>query len=183
MYTYPRFRFYRGELLELALATLAVYAVFLSELGWFISLRLALYIFLLSFLVYVPHELAHKFSALYFGYPARFKLIPEFFILTLVSTLLPFKIIVPGTVLITAFSVTRRTMGVISAMGPSTNLVIALASMAVGGPYARVLADISAWIAFFNLIPFGPLDGKKVLDWNPILWILLIALSGFMAFL
>jgi Zn-dependent protease len=30
--------------------------------------------------------------------------------------------------------------------------------------------QINLWIAFFNLLPIGPLDGRKIIEWNPIIW-------------
>jgi len=33
--------------------------------------------------------------------------------------------------------------------------------------------QINFILAGFNLIPFGPLDGKKVMEWNPIIWAVL----------
>lgn len=178
--------FYPGELAELALATLAVYLVFLSLSGFWLNPRYLFFTFLLSFLAYVPHELAHKFTAMYYGIPARYKLIKEFFLLTLVSAipLMPIKIIVPGTVLVYMYwPVSKETNGMISAAGPITNLLIGLAALIFRGPYARVLAEISGWIAFFNLIPFGPLDGKKVLEWNGLIWLTLFAFSLYLAFI
>jgi Zn-dependent protease len=31
-------------------------------------------------------------------------------------------------------------------------------------------ASFNAWIAMFNLLPFGVLDGQKIFDWNKIAW-------------
>ncbi len=42
---------------------------------------------------------------------------------------------------------------------------------------------INMWIAFFNLIPFGPLDGAKIIRWNPLVWGILIAIPVFFMFL
>lgn len=178
--------FYPGELAELTLATLAVYLVFLSMTGWWLNTRYLIYVFLLSFLAYIPHELAHKFTAMYYGLPARYKLIKGLFLLTLVSAIpfMPIKIIVPGTVLIyIAWPVSKETNGVISAAGPITNLLIGLAALVVGGPFSRALAEISGWIAFFNLIPLGPLDGKKILEWSGLIWLTLFAFSAYLAFI
>ncbi len=178
--------FYPGEIAELAVATIVVYLVFLSIAGWRFNPTYLTYVFLLSFLVYIPHELAHKFTAMYYGLPARYKLIKEFFLLTLISAIpfMPIKIIVPGTVLIyMTWPVSKETNGVISAAGPITNLLIGLVALVIGGPFARVLAEISGWIAFFNLIPFGPLDGKKILEWNGLIWLILFAFSAYLAFI
>jgi Zn-dependent protease len=34
-----------------------------------------------------------------------------------------------------------------------------------------LLAFINGWFATFNLLPFGPLDGRKVLRWDTTLWV------------
>ncbi|TET00912.1 MAG: site-2 protease family protein, partial [Hadesarchaea archaeon] len=31
-------------------------------------------------------------------------------------------------------------------------------------------ALINLWLAFFNLLPFPPLDGEKVFLWSPAAW-------------
>ncbi len=187
-YTQRRPFFYPREIPELALAILSVYAVFLSMAGFTLSPLWMLYIFVLSFLVYVPHEMAHKFTALHYGYPARFKLIPEYFALTLISAIpfVPIKIIVPGTVLIYTFGpIDKAKNGIISAAGPLTNLVIGYAALAyglLGHPLAVTLAQISGWIAFFNLIPFGPLDGRKIASWSIPVWLVLLGASVYLSF-
>jgi Zn-dependent protease len=36
--------------------------------------------------------------------------------------------------------------------------------------YLYVGASFNAWIAMFNLLPFGVLDGQKIFDWNKLIW-------------
>jgi len=31
---------------------------------------------------------------------------------------------------------------------------------------------INMWLAAFNLIPFGMMDGRKIFDWDPKIWFL-----------
>jgi len=42
---------------------------------------------------------------------------------------------------------------------------------------AVFVAWINAFIAFFNLIPFGIMDGLKVFLWNRIVWIIIFVAS------
>jgi Zn-dependent protease len=30
--------------------------------------------------------------------------------------------------------------------------------------------SLNLWLAAFNLLPFGPMDGAKVFKWNPLVW-------------
>jgi len=39
------------------------------------------------------------------------------------------------------------------------------------------IAYINAFLAFFNLIPFGPLDGRKIMAWRIDIWIVLLLIS------
>ena len=39
-------------------------------------------------------------------------------------------------------------------------------------------SQINTWLALFNLIPFGPLDGAKILRWNKGIWLITIAGAG-----
>jgi len=169
--------FYKGELAELLVAVLAVFAAFTGYYAWSLSTLHLLKLLAFSFVIYVPHELAHKFVALYYGFPARYKLDPLLLLLTLLSAIpfVPVKFIAPGAVYVYAApGYNRRVDGVISAAGPLVNVLLGFFALALG---QHVVARFSFWIAFFNLLPIGPLDGRKVLSWNPVVWILMTGLS------
>ncbi|MEM1760792.1 MAG: site-2 protease family protein, partial [Desulfurococcaceae archaeon] len=40
-----------------------------------------------------------------------------------------------------------------------------------------LMLRINSWIALFNLIPLPPLDGSKVINWKPTLWLSAFILS------
>ncbi|MEM3642235.1 MAG: hypothetical protein QXH37_09980, partial [Candidatus Bathyarchaeia archaeon] len=65
--------------------------------------------------------------------------------------------------------------------GPSTNIILSALLIAVGltlyQPILLFAAAFNAWIALFNLIPFGILDGFKVFLWSKLLWVLTFTLS------
>jgi Zn-dependent protease len=42
-------------------------------------------------------------------------------------------------------------------------------------PYFAVGASFNGWIAMFNLMPFGVLDGQKIFDWNKRVWTITMA--------
>jgi Zn-dependent protease len=136
---------------------------------------------------FILHELAHKFTANYFGHYAQFKMWTKGLGFMFLLAILPtrFMFIAPGAVYIHGEGrpITRRENGIISIAGPVTNVVIALLAMgalAVSGPAVlSALGGIELWssiawintfLALFNLIPIYPLDGSKVLAWNPIIY-------------
>jgi len=171
------------ELKHLALAALLVMGVGLSLfIGMYVPVSLALPIVLVSFAViftssFLLHELAHKMTAQHFGLWAEFRLTTVGALLTLISILSPlFKIVSPGAVMI-AGSGSRESLGKISLAGPLTNLVLStifvgIASLPLGYIcwIAFVGSFINAFIALFNLIPFGIFDGRKVFGWNKTVW-------------
>ncbi|MGA8485369.1 MAG: hypothetical protein WB706_13345, partial [Nitrososphaeraceae archaeon] len=38
-------------------------------------------------------------------------------------------------------------------------------------------ASFNGWIAMFNLLPFGVLDGQKIFEWNKVVWVFTMALA------
>jgi Zn-dependent protease len=173
--------FYPREIIELFLSTLAVFLVF--EGVYFP--RSILEGLVISFITYVPHELAHKFVAQHFGYPARYSINPAMFFLTLLSAIpyIPIKFIAPGAVYIYAIMIDKETNGIISIAGPATNIFLGFVALIGGGPLGVYIASLNGWIAFFNLLPIGPLDGLKVMRWNMPLWLIFLAISFWMGFL
>jgi Zn-dependent protease len=167
------FGFSKTELKHLTIGALLVMGVgltyFLTTRADLWSLTILSIAFTLSFLL---HELAHKFSAQYFNLWAEFRLTLQGALITLISMFLPFKIISPGAVMI-AGSGTKETVGKTSLSGPVTNIIISVICImvAVVGPTLfLVVAFINAFLAVFNLIPFGIMDGLKVFRWNKGFW-------------
>jgi Zn-dependent protease len=132
-----------------------------------------------SFLV---HEMAHKITAQKRGLWAEFRLTTWGAMLTLISVVLPFKLISPGAVMISG-PVRLDEVGKISIAGPSINL--ALGSMFLSAAFIPssymslfcIVAFINATIAVFNLIPFGILDGFKIYSWDKRVWVLTFAVA------
>ncbi len=132
-----------------------------------------------SFLI---HELAHKFTAQKSGLWAEFRIMLFGLILTAISIVSPlFKIISPGAVVISGLT-SKKNLGKISIVGPLTNIVLSTVFLSASLLFPENLMfwlgfTINAWIAFFNLIPFGMLDGFKVFFWNKIVWALAFTTS------
>ncbi|HUK93332.1 MAG TPA: peptidase M50, partial [Methanomicrobiales archaeon] len=71
-------------------------------------------------------------------------------------------------------NLSKRENGWISASGAITNLALIVPFLALAVFGANLLSiigfmgwKVNAMLASFNLLPVGPLDGRKVLAWNP----------------
>jgi Zn-dependent protease len=132
---------------------------------------------------FFTHEIAHKVTAQRRGLWAEFRLTVWGAILTAISIVLPFKIISPGAVMI-AGPARMDDIGKISIAGPFTNIVLSsvlLGPVFVPNPYSLVFvigAFFNAYVAIFNLIPFGILDGYKIFRWDKKVWALAFAVSA-----
>ncbi len=163
----------KTELLHLTVATLLVTAVGLSLTGYRHFSWQFLAIFISAFLV---HELAHKFLAQYYGSWAEFRAQMSGLLITAISALpiMPFKFIAPGAVMVGLSD--RNKFGRVALIGPLTNLVMGFSFLLLSlinssfSPYFTIGASFNGWIAMFNLIPLGVLDGQKIFDWNKLVW-------------
>jgi Zn-dependent protease len=163
----------KTELLHLTIATLLVTAVGLSLNGYRHFSWQFLAIFISAFLV---HELAHKFLAQYYGSWAEFRAQMSGLLITAISALpiMPFKFIAPGAVMVGLSD--GKKFGRVALIGPVTNLVMGFSFLLLSlfynsySPYFTIGASFNGWIAMFNLIPLGVLDGQKIFDWNKLVW-------------
>ncbi|UCH32726.1 MAG: hypothetical protein JSV05_04970 [Candidatus Bathyarchaeota archaeon] len=137
-------------------------------------------VFTFSFLT---HELAHKITAQRYGLWAEFRITRFGALITLLSIFSPFKVISPGAVMVAGVA-DRKTIGKTSVAGPMTNIALTVFFLvgvqAVQGPIAFVFkfgVMINSFIALFNLIPFGVLDGFKVFFWSKLIWGIAFSLS------
>ena len=145
---------------------------------------------------FILHEMAHKFTAIKFGYWAEFRKDNIMLLFAvLLAALVGFVFAAPGATVIYSNSasgqgLTRRENGIISASGPVVNLLLCIpfaalvlfGGSAMGGllTYIGIFGiQINAMIAAFNLLPISVLDGRKVMAWNiPIFALLIIASFG-----
>jgi Zn-dependent protease len=163
----------KTELFHLTIATLLVTAVGLSLNGYRHFSWQFLAIFISAFLV---HELAHKFLAQYYGSWAEFRAQISGLLITAISALpiMPFKFIAPGAVMVGLSDGNK--FGRVALIGPLTNLVMGFSFLLLSlfngsySPYFTIGASFNGWIAMFNLIPLGVLDGQKIFDWNKLVW-------------
>lgn len=126
---------------------------------------------------FLLHELAHKVVAVQFGQVAEFRADFSMLFIALVSAFMGFLFAAPGAVHHRG-QITPREHGLIAIAGPVTNLVFAavfflLSLVFTTGLMARIANFgllINILLAGFNMIPFGPLDGRTVLDWNKLVY-------------
>lgn len=132
------------------------------------------------------HEMAHKVAAQMRGLWAEFRLTLWGSLLTAVFMILPvfFKIISPGAVMISGRA-NINDIGKVSIAGPITNIILSGVFLGAAfiphNPISWILvvgAFINSYIAAFNLIPIGILDGFKIFSWNKPVWALAFAISA-----
>ncbi len=171
--------FSHKEIQHLIIGALLVLAVGFSYglgISWnsAIALELSALAGLLA-LSFFAHEIAHKVVAQKSGLWAEFRLTKWGALVTAFTLLLPFKLISPGAVMISG-PARLEDIGKISIAGPITNIIFAsvfLGAYFVPTPYSWIFAIgafLNGFIAVFNLIPFGILDGFKIYSWNKTVW-------------
>ena len=116
----------------------------------------------------ILHELMHKFVAISFGLEAIFKAYYPGLALGVILKLVnsPLLILAPGFVTIPS-STSTSISAVVAFAGPFTNLLLWIAAYFLSQKQVLFLAltiKINLILFIFNMIPFGPLDGAKVLN-------------------
>lgn len=146
---------------------------------------------------FLLHEMAHKYAAQRYGYWAEYRANFTGLIMVVVLAFAGFIFAAPGAVMIRKISVApdvwqdpashelleekaKREELVISLAGPMTNIVLVFfffllmatgaTKVGFGASAASFALFINLSLAAFNLLPFGPLDGKKVFDSNRMVW-------------
>jgi Zn-dependent protease len=135
---------------------------------------------------FLCHELAHKVVAVRFGQRASFKADYGMLALCLGAAFAGFLFAAPGAVRHRG-RVTPGQSGRIAVAGPLTNVallgVFVPLSVAPGivGQIGRLGTLVNAFLAAFNMVPFGPLDGRTVLSWNRVVFGVVFAGSALLA--
>ena len=138
---------------------------------------------------FLAHELAHKVAAQRRHCWAEFRMFPMGLVLSVFTAFIGFLFAAPGATMVGGMYDTRS-WGRTSLAGPLTNLGFAGAFLV--GAYAAgllgaggavlyvliVLTLFNGWFAAFNLVPLGPLEGRKVLHWSPMVWALTMVVSA-----
>ncbi|MEM5804441.1 MAG: site-2 protease family protein [Candidatus Aenigmatarchaeota archaeon] len=182
------------EIRDIILSVLVLSFAFSKFYGFEISL-------FVSASVFVLHELGHRFTARRFGAHAEYRMWPFGLLLCAIMAIMPGGLIfaAPGAVYYTTavrkefawdvHRLTHKEIGLISLAGPAANIItgmIFFAAAAAAPDFAWLLrpaANIAMFLALFNLLPFGPLDGRAVFSWNRWAWAAITGLAGVSYFL
>jgi Zn-dependent protease len=203
MYRLAGIEFDRTELRDLGLAWFALaiaFTLFLTPISSPRQMTPAYFVDLFPLFVmslatvgsgFLLHELAHKVVAIRFGQVAAFRADYTMLGLAVASGLAGFLIAAPGAVYHRG-RITTRENGLVAVAGPVTNIALAVAFLLVFlvadgflSNLARMGVLINVFLGAFNMIPFGPLDGRTVLDWSGAVYtaVLLSAVSFGAAFI
>jgi len=146
--------------------------------GIFNPLVISLFTVGISFII---HEMSHKIVAQRFGSWAEFRMSPIMLLLMLILVY-QFGILfaAPGAVMIYGGNVGRRENGRISLAGPLSNLLLGMAfflllsEQGILYEIGRYGVIVNIALALFNMIPFGIFDGRKVWEWNKLVYLLVV---------
>jgi Zn-dependent protease len=188
-------RFSRTELRDLAVAWLALSLAFtfFFEGPGVVQSPEVVTAFAIMFVTvgtgFLLHELAHKVVAVKFNQVAEFRADYGMLLLAVAGGLAGFIFAAPGAVHHRGL-LTDGEHGLIALAGPVTNLGLAavfLPLSVVDPVFWEYGVGINLLLAAFNMIPFGPLDGKTVLNWNKpvfaVAFVVPVALGAYLFFL
>jgi len=146
---------------------------------------------------FVLHEMAHKFTAIKYGFWAEFHKDNNLLLVAVaMAALVGVVFAAPGATWIyntreDGRTLSREENGKISAAGPVTNLILCIpfAGLLIWGGLSSgfganlfsivgtIGLQVNAMLAAFNMLPFGVLDGRKIYAWKPAVFFVLIAVA------
>lgn len=175
--------------------SLAFAIIFLREIGRADPVIALTFLSLSLFTVgigFILHEMAHKFTAIKYGFWAEFRKDNIMLVVAVaLAALVGVVFAAPGATIIydtTGRGISREQNGKISAAGPVVNLLLCIpfaglliysgGGQSLNGNIITMMGmigfQVNAMIAAFNMLPVSVLDGKKVLAWNMGVFLVLI---------
>ncbi|UCD02964.1 MAG: site-2 protease family protein [Candidatus Aenigmatarchaeota archaeon] len=137
---------------------------------------------------FMGHELSHKFVAIRQGFWSEYRMWPQGLVMAVLLAFATGGALIfaaPGAVYFRSglFSRSPGEKGLtkIAMAGISFNIALMWISLALyyfsGFAILAYMALINGWLAIFNLLPFGMLDGQKLFRLNRDIWALLLVLA------
>lgn len=145
---------------------------------------------------FILHEMAHKFTAIKFGFWAEFRKDNNMLlIMGALAALVGMIFAAPGATVIydtTGRGISREQNGKISIAGQLINLLLCIPFVIIfliGGGFSAAVSgnlfaklglagiQINAIIAAFNLLPVSILDGRKVWAWNKVVFVVTVIVA------
>lgn len=139
---------------------------------------------------FILHELAHKFTAIHYGYWAEYTTWTRGLLFAIISSFFGFMFAAPGAVEIYADYLDDKENGIISLVGPLVNIILIIVFLGALLYFKNLLTvgsyDVwlevfykvctygfitNSYLAVFNLLPVSVLDGAKIFKWNKIVWL------------
>ena len=146
---------------------------------------------------FIGHELMHRTFARKYGCWAEFRLWRTGLVMALLFAFISGGRMIfaaPGAVYISSsnifgYGISKRVYGIVSLSGPLTNMLVALFFFVLTGA-GGILSEVgqlgysvNMWLAAFNLLPLGIMDGQKVFRWNTKIWAAAAIPAWILAFL
>ncbi len=136
---------------------------------------------------FLTHEIAHKIQARKYGCWAEFRASPSGLRFgVLLAAILGIVFMAPGAVMV-AGNTTREQFGKVALAGPVSNVVLwclGLASAVAFGGAGGIADDVIYYwmwangiLGALNMLPFGPLDGKKIKTWSDVVFWLWLTIT------
>ena len=141
---------------------------------------------------FILHEMAHKFTAIKYGFWAEFRKDNTMLLVAVaLAALVGVVFAAPGATVIydsNGRGISREQNGKISVAGPLVNLLLCIPFAALlffggGGNLftgniitmtGMIGLQVNAMIAAFNMLPVSVLDGRKVFAWNKAVFVIMI---------
>ena len=135
-------------------------------------------------LSFIGHEMAHRYFARRYGCFAEFRLWKFGLLMAVLlafGTNGAFIFAAPGAVVIypkfdlwgRAHHLHKKQLGIVSIAGPVVNMILAGMFAVLGFMFGSMFflgTMINIWLALFNTLPIGTMDGRKIMHWNKKVW-------------
>ncbi len=175
--------------------SLAFAIIFLRDTGRVDPVTALLFLGVSLFTVgigFILHEMAHKFTAIKYGFWAEFRKDNLMLLVAVaLAALVGVVFAAPGATVIydsNGRGISREQNGKISVAGPLVNLLLCIpfAALLIYGGGTNLFTgniitmtgmiglQVNAMIAAFNMLPVSVLDGKKVFAWNKAVFVIMI---------